>query len=251
MARNSENIADAISNVRMIIDGQADLITQIATALEGKSAATPKLQEKNATANGTVTPDDGYDGLSKVNVSVPAPSLQAKTVTPSASTQTVTAASGYDGLSKVTVNGDADLVAENIKNGVNIFGVTGTYEGSGSSYKKAITGTFQFDSTIHDIYIEDADFIPQGISFVALSEDGNEPIGRGDNLLISGYADFTNTSLVDYGLGFMWSGIGNVETNVLYELIKYDTNHKCIEINTNDAFIIETSFVYHYVIWGE
>lgn len=102
------------------------------------------------------------------------PTLQSKTVTPSESTQTVSPDSGYDGLSKVTVNaisstyigsdvtkksaatyipkttdqsiasgqylsgtqtikGDANLVAGNIKSGVNIFGVTGTYAGGGSS----------------------------------------------------------------------------------------------------------------------
>jgi hypothetical protein len=38
-----------------------------------------------------------------------------------------------DGLSQVTVNGDSDLVASNIKKDVEIFGVTGTYEGSGGS----------------------------------------------------------------------------------------------------------------------
>ena len=55
------------------------------------------------------------------------PSLQEKTVTPSVSVQSITADNGYDGLSKVTVNGDADLIANNIKSGTNIFGVTGTY----------------------------------------------------------------------------------------------------------------------------
>lgn len=71
--------------------------------------------------------------------------LQAKTVTPSKSQQVVTPDSGYDGLSQVTVNGDNDLVASKIKKGVNIFNVTGTYEGEGfdanGAVLKVITST--------------------------------------------------------------------------------------------------------------
>ena len=110
--------------------------------------------------------------------------MQAKTVTPSESTQTVSPDSGYDGLSKVTVNaisstyigsdvtkknaatyipkttdqsiasgqylsgtqtikGDANLVAGNIKSGVNIFGVTGTYAAGGSSGGSGNNGTIK------------------------------------------------------------------------------------------------------------
>ncbi|MBO5921718.1 MAG: hypothetical protein J6S92_11085 [Oscillospiraceae bacterium] len=64
----------------------------------------------------------------------PAPNLQDKTVTPTTSKQTITAGSSYDGLGTVTVNAvtaaiDENIVAGNIKSGVTILGVTGSYSG--------------------------------------------------------------------------------------------------------------------------
>lgn len=127
----------------------------------------PKLQEKTATANGAITPDETYYGLSKVTVNVPptTPNLQAKIATENGE---VTPDSGYDGLSKVTVNVPATptetktvepnfsngsevltptegkvfssvtltkpamLLPENIKKGVIICGIEGTYEATGA-----------------------------------------------------------------------------------------------------------------------
>lgn len=62
------------------------------------------------------------------NISTETPlNLQSKTVTPTSSGITVTSDTGYDGLSSVSVEGDSDLVANNIKHGVNIFGTSGTF----------------------------------------------------------------------------------------------------------------------------
>lgn len=49
---------------------------------------------------------------------------------PTANTQYITASSGYDGLNQVTVNRDNNLIAENIKSRISIFGVTGNYNGA-------------------------------------------------------------------------------------------------------------------------
>lgn len=95
-------------------------------------------EEKTITAGTsatTVTPTSGKY-IKKVTVN-PTPS-QEKTVTPTAAGFTVNPDTGKL-LSKVSVNGDSNLVAENIKNGINIFGILGTLEAANC---KMATGTF-------------------------------------------------------------------------------------------------------------
>lgn len=122
------------------------------------------------TSSQTITADSGYDGLDTVTVNAMPTATQAtpsitvssagkitasatqtagyvtagtksgtkqltvqaaKTITPSTSSQTAVAKGVYT-TGVVTVVGDANLKAENIAEGVSIFGVTGTHSGGGS-----------------------------------------------------------------------------------------------------------------------
>ena len=81
------------------------------------------------------------------------PNLQNKTVTPSTSQQIVSADNEYDGLDEVTINAvtsaiDNNIQASNIKNGVSILGVTGTYNPQPNLQSKDVTITTNGTTTI-------------------------------------------------------------------------------------------------------
>ena len=91
--------AQKIAELSAILDGKA---------AGGGGSSEPVISPLTVTENGTYTAPDGVDGYSPVVVNVnpesDAPVLQEKTVTPSTSAQTVTPDIGYNGMSKVTVN---------------------------------------------------------------------------------------------------------------------------------------------------
>jgi hypothetical protein len=99
----------------------ADMLNMIADVYEG--------EHSDSIAEAIANIADVYEAASSAE-----PKLQNKTVTPTTSAQEITCGSNYDGLGTVTVKAvtatiDSNITAENIKSGVTILGVEGTYTG--------------------------------------------------------------------------------------------------------------------------
>ena len=89
------------------------------------------IQEKQK-LSGILNSKQSLNGTLSNSVIYVDPITQEKTVIPTTDQQIVTPDENYTGLSKVTVEAiqDENLISENIKNGVDILGVTGNYVGS-------------------------------------------------------------------------------------------------------------------------
>lgn len=85
--------------------------------------------DATATASDILSGKTAYVNGSKLTGTIE--SKAAATYTPGTSAQTIAAGQYLSGAQ--TIAGDSNLTAANIKSGVSIFGVTGTYEGSASS----------------------------------------------------------------------------------------------------------------------
>lgn len=124
-------------------------------------AGAAKMQEKTVTpteSQQTVTPDTGYDGLTKVTVGAVSSTYigskvtkkSAQTYTPGTSDQTIGSGQYLSGAQ--TIKGDSNLVGSNILSGKSIFGVPGSVV-----VQKYYTGSSTPSSTLGnngDLYLQ-------------------------------------------------------------------------------------------------
>ena len=146
---------------------------------QAAKTVTPSTSEQTAIAAGTYATGDVKVAAIPSSYVKPATTVDAKTYTPSRNTATIIAA-GTLCLGAQTIAGDADLVPANIKKGVSIFGVTGTYTSDGTAAAADIakgktayvngvkvTGTLStdeiYDSGFSDGYADAIDQLSDGI----------------------------------------------------------------------------------------
>ena len=101
-------------------------------AMPTATQATPSITiDSNGLITATTTQTAGYVIAGTKSTTKQLAFQAAKTITPGTTDQTAVAAGYYTG-GAVTVQGDSNLIAGNIKSGISIFGVNGTFVGSGS-----------------------------------------------------------------------------------------------------------------------
>lgn len=150
-------IGAAVDNTEEHANTQEMLIEQIFDALGGKVIDEPEVQGPptiSVSNNGLITATAGqYSTTQQLSTQ------GAQTIIPSTSDQTIDAGKYLTGVQ--TIQGDSDLVAENIKEGVNIFGITGTY----GAIRK--TGSFTIRNSSESAVTVNCGFKP---SFIGIKE---------------------------------------------------------------------------------
>lgn len=156
--------------------------------------------------------------------------LQSKVVTPGKIAQIIKPDSGYDGLSQVTVNGDTDLVPGNIKSGVNIFGVDGSYEGSGGGGLTVATGTTTsgaietgLSSISYLVLYKDSISTTGLVQAVYVASDGTSHMTTCDSYssYFKSFSASTSTADTTNGGTFNWGGTGTKALNGTYHWIAF------------------------------
>lgn len=105
--------------------------SQVTKSVSSATQATPSVSiDSSGKITATATQSAGYVAAGTKSGTKQLTTKAAATITPGTANKTAVGKNVYT-TGVITVAGDADLVAGNIKNGVNIFGVAGTYTGEG------------------------------------------------------------------------------------------------------------------------
>lgn len=127
--------ASATQSAGYVSAGTKSITKQLTT--QAAKTVTPSTSSQTAVASGRYTTGAVTVAAIPSTYVKPTTTKGAATYTPKTSNQTIAAGTYCSGAQ--TIKGDANLVAGNIKSGVSIFGVTGTYAGTTEDLDAVIT----------------------------------------------------------------------------------------------------------------
>ena len=132
--RSILDTSDATATASDIIEGKTAYANgeKVTGTIPTVTQATPSISvSTTGMITASTTQSAGYVSAGTKSSTKQLATEVAHTITPGTSDKTIAAGKYLTGT--LTIKGDANLVAENIKSGVNIFGVAGTYDGGGGS----------------------------------------------------------------------------------------------------------------------
>lgn len=177
------------------------------------------LSRSGGTVTATYDPGQaGYKVDTNVTGTLTIPTKSATAITPSKSLQ-VAIQSGTLATGDIYVNGDSDLVAGNIKKGVNIFGVRGTLESSDIKVVKFTQSTPAESYTIRNIGFTPKSFLVNIVNY------GTNPAPNLNNSVLSWARVTTDASgkLYDNVVHFFYNSEGYFDDTAIGSGVSYCT----------------------------
>lgn len=203
--------ASATQTAGYVAAGTKSATKQLTT--QAAKTITPSTSSQTAVASGRYTTGAVTVAAIPSSYVKPTSTKAATTYTPTTSNQTIAAGTYCSGIQ--TIKGDSNLKAENIAEGVSIFGVTGTHSGGSGS------GGGNIETCTLTLYVEPAAAATSGnnrycaISYCSLD---------GDQIKFN-YHDDSSNSLINIGKTEVGYVINSVIKNSLVTVTMYESTN--------------------------
>lgn len=220
-------------------DGGSYVSVNVSTTTANGALGEPSISLNTSTGVITATSNvrtSGYLSTSETSSKTyTLPTNSGGIITPGTSQKTAVAAGKYT-TAATYVKGDSNLVAANIKSGVSIFGVSGTYEGSGSSSE-----TYNTQDLIQNVTSEISATYINGLTFVDTADQIKSVV-----IVQTGDFDSINANEVIFGYVDKRSGQTVCAIKNSIGTILLDSTSNCIEAQKSGSTLYVASQYYKF-----
>ena len=214
-------------------DGYDGFSEVTVNAIPKAAQATPSISiSTRGLITASATQSEGYVSAGTKSATNQMTTQKGKDVYPGTTRQLAVAAWRYT-IGNIYVNGDSNLTAGNIKKGVSIFGVAGSYEGtssSGDNKLKVFSGTVDPYSTSR-LHIDLSENVSEySLKMVAVAMTKSDANASLDGLI--SYSRFPESAVA--------IAVGGVYGSSYDEFLVYGSSN-ISEITSNTAFVLSIS----------